>query len=473
MTIAVQPAPQFRRVMKANVSVIEALTPRQQQLKQLYMEQFKMSYGYRGLTPFPRTILDLTAETTDVVAAYREMLGDPFVKSGVFAKVFSVCAQDLNLTPADPENEASVAQAEMLKYAVTHCEGGFAGLAWTVLVGALIDGKSVAEKTNGLIGKGKWRGKVKLAKIKDKDPRYYRLIVDEFLNVTLVESIYGLQRQRFFRPKEDGLILYQHAKIYQNPHGQSDLRAAYRGWAKLQMISNLRMIGLDKYTGPFLKGTYSREDQQAAFGAALKQARGEGYITMPTGTEVEVLDLMARGTSDFASAERDAQQEILIGIMGAYLQQVEGTTPDGRGNSQVHQTTAELFQWYMGAALAIVLNEQVLPELTELNFGPDAEPPTAILGAINVQYLLQQLAVDEGLARLGLPLSKRAAYSTYQREPPKDAGDTLQPLLTLAPNAPAGKFAEPIPQAPAAGGPATPFRRLARSERWAGYIARR
>jgi hypothetical protein len=466
--------PVFTRRLGARVSRPQPLTPTQTGLAAAYLERFRVA-ALRGPVVFSRSALDLTGEDDDIRAAYQEMLADPFVKGAIFGKLLSVASQDLNLVPADPEDEASVGQAEYLKWMLNHVEGGFATLAWTILVGACLDGKALAEKVWGPVEKGKWRGKVKLAKVKDKHPKTYRLVCDEFLNVTHIESANGVNRWR--RLPLDGFILYQHAKIYQNPHGMGDLRAAYAGWVKRSHIGKLRMIFLDKFSGPFLSAKYEREDQRASLEEALKQARSEGYITLSPNAELEILNLMPNGTGDFGEAEKDAQQEIFMGICGAYLQALEGTTPSGRGNSETHRGVAELFQWHLSQALAAVINEQILPEATETNFGPDVEPPTAVLGAIDVGYLQQELSIDSGLSKLGVPLSAKEVYGRYNRSPPKDDADKL---VAPAPGGFGLPFADssaphssnsqpPAPDAP----PAGPFRRLGRGAKWAAYAAGR
>ncbi len=421
------PTPVFTRRLRANVgpAYTPSLTDLQRRLSDAYLEQFRAS-AVSGPVAFPRGTLDLTGETSDIRAHYREMLGDPYVKGPLFAKVLSVCQLDMNVIPADPEDPASVARAEKMKWVLNRSRGGFLEMAWSILVGALLDGKSVCEKVLAVVETGKYRGQVRLAAVKDKDPQLYDLMTDEYLNVVAIQPKSGSTRNaRYLDPAD--FIIYIHSRVYQSPHGMSDLRAAHRGWVKLTHISKLRMIALDKFTGPFITGKYTNEDKRAALETALSRARAEGYLTMDAGSEIQVLDLMARGTTDFESAENDAKKEISTAITGAYLQAMEGSVPDGRGSSKVHQQTSDLFSWYLAQQLKAVLNEQVVPDLSRRNDGPDVEPPTVELGAIDVAYLQQELTIDQGLHTLGAPLSRRELYARYNRTPPKDDGDAVQP----------------------------------------------
>lgn len=436
--------------------------PADRELTRLMTERLKQA-SVAGRIAFLPYLADMTGED-DVVQsavdrgeretirdAYRKMLGDPYVKSAIFSKVLSVASLDLQINPSDMDDPATVAVADTCRNALEKCAGGYPQMAWDVLIGALLEKHSLCEKVWGLDDRGKFRGKVVLKALKPKDPRTYRIAVDEFLNVTAIEGVKD-NAGKLFNPAD--YVYFAYASIYGSPVGMSDLRAAYRGWWKLDTIGKLRMIALDRYSGPYLKGKISQESYRASMETALRNARAEGYIVLAPGDEVEVSDLMPRGTSDYASAERDAQQEIVVAIVGAYLQILEGKVSEGRGDSRVHRDTAELFQWHLSSQLQSILNQQVLPHVTELNHGRDVDPPKASLGAINLAVLKDELIIDQGLLAAGIELSRKEVYQKYGRTPPKDDDDKLRaPQPTPGPFPPGqpGGLTLPFDDAPPAG----------------------
>lgn len=422
--------------------------PADPELQRLMLERLRQ-LGTAGRLTFLPPLSNLTGETPEMRAAYRQMLGDPYVKSAVFTKILAVGSLDLNVMATDADDSQAKEIAKSGQNGLEAMEGGITGIAWRLLIGALTEGKVLCEKVWGLAEHGKFKGQVVLADLKDKDPYTYRILIDEYLNVTHIEGV----RNNYGRiwPVRD-FVYYAHAKVYGNPNGMADLRAAYRAWWKLDTIGKLRMLGLDRYTGPFLKGTYPDESLRASLEAALAQARAEGYITLPQGAELEILDLMPRGTSDFESAERDAKEELYTGICGAYLQQMEGATPGGRGNTKVHKSVSELFQWHLVNQAETLINKQILPDLTEFNYGSDAEPPKVALGAIDVNELQAELALDQGLYNMDFPLSRKELADRYSRVIATDPEDILkrpaQPSAAGGPAAPGGAPAVPFDDAP-------------------------
>src|SRR5262249_38107170 len=143
------------------------------------------------------------------------------------------------------------------------------------------------------------------------------------------------------------------------------------------------------------------------------------------GTLVEAIDLSVRGTADFEQAIKDCDREILIAIVGAHLQILEGQTAGARGNTKVHKETAELIQWYLAASLADIYREQFARPLVEENF-LGVEPPDVTVGAVTEEAMLQSLRVDQGLQALGLELSRKDTYKRYARPQP-DPDDVLTP----------------------------------------------
>lgn len=189
----------------------------------------------------------------------------------------------------------------------------------------------------------------------------------------------------------------------------------------------LRGIGLERYTLPMMKATYLTPDHKAELETALPEMRSQAWITIPQGAQIEAMSLAATsGESEFAAAIRDLREDLVLGIAGAVLQMLQGQVSDGRGNSQVHKSTAELLQWFLAAEVGDVLTDQVAPDLVSLNF-QGADYPKVTLGGVNDSTLMATIQVDDLLLKMGLPLSREEVYLKTGRSKPTDEADTLAP----------------------------------------------
>lgn len=423
----------------------------------------------------------LTGDSPAVRKAQRQMLKEPSVKAALLDKVLSVAALDLAVNPGDKRLAQNKVAAEFGKHLIERLTGGEYGLTGlpafveTVFLPGLIDGFSIAEKVWYPERRGKWSGKL-LLRLKSKDPeRDLGLEVDEFNNITGLLGLGPNTGQRF---DTSGFILWRHLSIFDNPAGMSDLRAAYRAYFLMDTAWKLRGIFLEKFSaGPMLKGTYTNDGaQKSQLDAALEQARANTWLSIPEGAAVEALDLAMRGTADFKSCIDDLKHEVFLGISGAILQALEGSTTEGRGSSAVHKSTADVRKWHIKANVESVLNSQVLPDATDLNFA-GVDCPRASLGGVDDTELAASLTVDKGLLNdLKLELSREEMYERYGRSQPLDEADKLKPPENAAP--PGGMpFAEqprpapaqpPAPEVPVA----APFREAGHTTSW-GYTYRR
>lgn len=358
-------------------------------------------------------------ETEEIRNEYPKMLREAVIKSGFLTKTLSVASQDVQITAVHRDNPREQEAAEFVRHALQRLKGGTLGLAWSVLSGMLIRGWSVAEKTFQVESEGRWAGKWLWKTIKSKSN--VLLDVDEFRNVRGVAS--KLEPGRTWDP--NGFVVASYLGLDSNPFGMSDFRAAYRPYWLKDTAWRLRGVFLEKYSaGPMLKGVYSSADQQAALESALEDAKASTWVSVPVGALVDSIDLGTRGTADFKEAILDCDREMLISIVGAYLQILEGQIANGRGDTGVHRETSELFQWLLAALLTQILNEQLIPELIEVNFA-GVTPPHASLGAINDAALAASLAVDRGLQQMGFKLSRKKVADFYGREEATEADDVL------------------------------------------------
>lgn len=361
-----------------------------------------------------------TDETAEMRLAYRVMLRDGSVKAALFTKILSVAALDLQVNPAS-QRQVDKYAADLVKHMLESCKGGIPGIVRSVALHGLIDGYSVCEKVWEVKKRGQYDGKIGLKAIKAKDTRNLELRGDEFSNITSVRDMRG--GGQMWHPSN--FIIYSNAPLFESPTGVSDLRAAYRAYWLIDTAWTLRAISLERYTLPFLVGTYLND--QSVMEETLKQARSQYWAAIPEGSKVEALTLASRGTTDFEAAIKDLKEEVVLSIAGAVLQMLQGQVADGRGSSAVHRGTAELLQWMVAADTAVTLNDQVVPELTSWNV-PGADYPIASLGGVDDSAMLTSANLDNTLLnQLKLPLSKEEMYKKYGRQRPLDAEDTLKP----------------------------------------------
>lgn len=378
-----------------------------------------------------------TEETPEIRRMYRPMLGRALVKSALGKKVLSVCSQEVQVQPEDQDDPRAVAQADFLKYALSRIGSPAAGaktynhvgaskLVWDLFLPGLIDGWALGEGVwaPGPVPRGKWKGKRVWCDFHGKDTQGLHPMIDAFKGVEGVKA--GAYNAGQVLTGEDfaDCVLWVNWPLFESPTGLSDLRSIVRPVWIEDTCWKLRGLHLEQYTGPYLKGAYTTPDVRQALEQALAEARGGGWISFPEGAMVDAIDLSMRGTQDFDLAIESCRREILIGLSGAYLQVLEGQTPGGRGDTEVHQEVSEVFEWYLADAAGKVATHQVAPRLLAENFADPTEP-TVTWGAVSVGEMLTQLKLDAGLKEIGLELSKKALYQRYSVQPPADPGDAL------------------------------------------------
>lgn len=410
----------------------------------LIVEKIRTAASTGTLHFLPR-LDQLTGETQEIRAAYREMLREPTVKAALLTKVLAVAALDTQVHPPDKNNSAHRAQADFVRHNLKRISPH--RVARTLLLPALIDGWSLSEKVWEVEKDDpQWKDRWVWKSWRSKDIANIQLGTDAYRNVEAIRGT-NYNAGRLFDP--DDFVIYSYLDMFENPHGMSDLRAAYRAYWIKNNVWQLRGLHLDKYTSPFLLGSYpaGAADIRVALEAALAQAKSSTWLTIPIGAAVEAITMSTQGTTDFESAIQDCDREMLIGIVGAYLQVLEGKVADGRGDTSVHKETSELFQWLLAAELGDIYTREAA-ELCKLNFAEPA-PPVVTLEAVSEDYLLKRSQVDTALQALGLKLSKSNTYEMYNRSEPTDENDVLAPTSAspASPGTPPAPMPAPAPQA--------------------------
>ncbi len=444
---------------------------------ELRREQINVGPMGMVLPRFARYLGD-DIETAEMRRMYRRMLSNGYVLSALLGRLFGVASLDLQVHPADKKNSRDVKIADFIRYVLTErIHGCVPRLLESILLGALVDGYSISEKVWSYEERGEWAGKYVLSALKPKDVgRICVLETDQHANIVSVLGL-GYNQGEHWHPGH--FCIYQHLPLYGEPLGTSALRSAYGPWWRLDTAQKLRIVGLDREASGFLLGTYANAENQPAMNALLAQMRSSGWASVPEGEKIDVLDLALSSQDRFAAAEKDYKHDIYIAIAGALLQSLEGTVTSGAGNSQVHESTADLFTQHLAQSVVTLFNDRetgLIVDLTDLNFVTDAYPHIS-LAAVDLTERAAKLALFERAHAMGFDLSQEQLREEFGWESPKDPSDILpgaaqgggpaqpgagvpgpNPLTTPKP------FAD---SQPALEGQAAPFRY---SEGWEQYL---
>jgi hypothetical protein len=370
---------------------------------------------------------DYTAEPAQARAAYRKMFADPNVKSALLGKLLAVGALDLKIRPAEKKNPLDEEVAEFVKWTLTErIRDGFPGLVWSILSGGLVDGYSVCEKVFEQEEGGDFDKLWPLVAVKPKDVGNDLVLqTDSYRNVV---SVMGLRYNagQYFSPAR--FLIWRHLPLYDTPTGMSDLRAVYSRYWLLDTVLKLRGVNAEKRAIPFLMGTYQNPSQQRSLENTLALVKSQSWVTVPEGVKVEALNIAGSSDAIFEGFIRDLKHDIFMGIQGAILQALEGSVTDGRGNSQVHRSTADLLVWYLAQSLQTLLNDRtngLIKDIVDLNYVVNRYP-RATLSAVDVGEMTAELDIDTKLHAMGVELSKEDMYERYNRVPPLSPLDALK-----------------------------------------------
>ncbi len=373
---------------------------------------------------------EVTGETPQIRAAYRKMLADPNCKAALYGTVFGVASLDLQIHPATKTRKRDQKVADFVQWNLTRRIGeGLAGLIESVLVAMLVDGYSVNLKVWGRQDTGKYEGNYVLRKIKCQDTGKTMVPqTDEHLDIV---GFQGLQYNagEVFPPSD--FLIARNMPLYNSPTGTSTFRAAYSRYWALDTATKLRAMAVERAATGVPVGKYPNASLKPALEAALASLRSRGWLAIPADAEVTILNLAEGSDAIFKSATDDWREEIFLAIQGATLQALTGGQGEQRGSSKVHKSTADLFRWRLSATVECLLNDEeqgLIKDMVDLNYVV-SEYPWATLSAVDPQELASEMTVDEGLTRIGLPLSREETYARYSRSPPKDGEggeDTLK-----------------------------------------------
>lgn len=421
----------------------------------------------------PLDLDDYGRETDEMRRAYLDFhRSEPSVRSAIDGKAASVASLEVTVLPEDRDSPGDNAASEFLKWTVEKSIG-WDRLILNIIRPALILGNSVNEKVlRGIDDSPKWRGMWGIRHIKNRDTSKLELRLDGYRNVLgVVNTVRGI---RTYSPGK--IILFTHADLFDNPFGQSDLRAAYRAANQIQDAYRLWYIAL-KMAGQGLLVGHTTAQKRLELEKALKTAIASGWIALTD--EKDKIDLLnlasAAGFDAFEKKVRILREDIFLAVRGAYTPFMQSNTGGGEatGDSKVSKNTgSDPVEYMLAKAVGRCITQQLVPDLVRPNFGPNVGMPTVILGGVNWGEMKQRTEVLKSASKdLGLDLSKAWVYTVLEIPPtdPNKPDDILpgtppppkpgqQPGMPGA-TSPSGPLALPEQSSePSPGGPPpTPF----------------
>ena len=311
------------------------------------------------------------------LAIYDEMQKDSQVQSCLNTKKFAVLSEGWDIQPAsnDPRDTEI---AGFVNFCLTDMRGSVQDVLFKVL-DALAKGFSICEINYKVIADGPYAGMIGLDSIKAKDPTAFGFDMDEFLNVrSLVRMNQELPVDKF--------IIYTYMPGYELPHGQSDLRAAYKHWWSKEVILKFWNLYLEKFGMPTAKGSYRRgmpKDQQDELLRVLDKIQQETALVIPDDVTVELLEAQRGGDAGYRDAIEFHNKQIAKAILGQTLTSDEGNA-GSLAMAKVHENVLSFYLQKLKRDLEeTVMGEQVIRRLVEINFG-SAGCPRFVLGPSDV-----------------------------------------------------------------------------------------
>ncbi len=306
-----------------------------------------------------------------------EMLQDAQVQAALQTKKLGALNAEWRIEPGD-DTEASVRAARLVKYALEQLKGSLGRVLWNAM-DALAFGYSVQEINYRLCQKGEFAGSVIWQSVKAKDPRLVSLKVDEYLNLTGIGCTDPDGRE--LQVPMEKFAVYIYNPRFENPTGQSDLRAALMHWKAKRRLLQSWQLSLERFGAPTMKGTlprnvsdYEREEMLRL----LQRVHENSAIVIPDDAKVELLEGQPSINNSYLTAVQFHNKEIAKAIMGQTLTTDEGSRVGSLALGKIHFEVLQFYMRWLRRELAEQLvEEQLMRRLVEMNI-PDAAVPKLV-----------------------------------------------------------------------------------------------
>ena len=374
-------------------------------------------------------------ENTDVVAKrkslkkYQDMKQDDQIKASLQIKKDVRLASNWQISPQDKENEKAQEIADEITYNLMNMRNTFESQLKNIL-SAFEYGFSITEKIFTYWADGPYKGHLRLADLKTREPFNYKFKKDDAGNTTglintQVREGYGTIKQPY--PIEKFLI-YSHNKEFNNDYGESDLKAAYTAWFSKDIIIKFYNIYLERFAMPSViakydtvKGRGNKEviDEIDAF---LKRLSVRTGLRIPKSVEIELLEVATSNGDAYLKAIDKYDRMISRALLVPSLLQ-DNDTKGSYALGKSHFDVFLLILDTIGNELSKLIREDIIRPLVMINYGANIDRdliPNFAFEGLNEEDVEVRTKIVTMLAEKGLLNPKETWVRDYLQLPEQE-----------------------------------------------------
>ena len=306
---------------------------------------------------------------------FDEMKKDDQVRAALAVKKFSRLSTPYSWKPAS-DDKADQEQADFMNGIIERMGKPFVSTLMAMLT-AQDYGYSIMEKNYDYVKEGDWAGKIGLANIKSKKPHDFRFNVDLYGNVT--ELVQKQQGKDVLMPT-DKFIVYSYQSLWENPYGESDLKAAYEAWWSKSIILKFWNMHLERWASPVIIGFYPpniEPDVMDKLIDVLADIQIGTVGKVPEGIKIEVIDMKGSGGADLYAKAIEKRDRMICRAMLVPDLLGMGDVIKG-GSYALGKKQFDLFftmQNFWGKEIEEIIMEQLTKQMISINYGESDKYP--------------------------------------------------------------------------------------------------
>lgn len=310
---------------------------------------------------------------------YEKMRQDDTIKACLNLKKYAVLSSGWTVEPPRGADKVSMEATEFALYNLQYMEGTFDDDLLEIMTGFEY-GFSVSEKIFQVFGSNTpYNGKVGIKTIKTRKPHWIDIKTDKFGNIE--ED--GIIQNRTSNYPKNKFILYTHDKTFDNPYGESDLRACYRAWWSKDIIIKFWNMWLERFGTPPVIGKITEaleSGDETALKEIFKNLTSKTSMLLPKGVEVDILEVRGMGVQAYQKAIEAHDMAIARALLVPSLLGV--TQQGGTGSYGQSRTHFNVFLWIiekLRRTIEELINEQLIREVLDYNYHLEAYPRFAFV----------------------------------------------------------------------------------------------
>ncbi len=236
---------------------------------------------------------------------------------------------------------------------------------------------------------------------------------------------------------ERKFVVLRHSPESEDPYGISEAGECFWWWFFKHQAVRWRCVWMEKFGQPTAVGTYppgATDDQKIALRKAVREIQSEYGVIVPKNVEIKLLEAMRGGNADTYDAFIEycdrCMSEALTGQSLATGQGTQGT--GSYAQATVHADVKDEFVQADAIELMGAINAQLVRWIVDLNWGADVLAPKWVLD-YQAEDLTADLAMDQALVGLGVPLGVAYFYDKYKRPRPAEDEEVVRRAAPVMP----------------------------------------